>query len=96
MARALSIHEHIAMYPNPQKGPCAGCGATGYGLSMSGPSICPACDSQPPQKRVRQLADENRRLRERVAELEAALRESWGHTGPCQPGCNCDAARAGL
>lgn len=25
-------------------GPCVCCGATGYALSMGGPSICPACD----------------------------------------------------
>lgn len=26
-------------------GPCIGCGATNYGNSLGGPSICPACDA---------------------------------------------------
>lgn len=50
-------------------GPCAGCGATSYGLSTGGPAICPACDCLPPERRVRQLADENRWLREVIASL---------------------------
>ncbi len=42
--------------------------------------------------RFRQLAEENRMLRQRVAELEAAQIpvSGWGHSGPCLPGCNCD------
>lgn len=59
----LSLDEYIARFPNPQAGPCAGCGAEGYNLSMGGPGICPACDTFPPEKRLRQIADENRRLR---------------------------------
>jgi hypothetical protein len=53
-----------------QAGPCAGCGTTGYLLSTGGPGICPACDCVPAERRVRQLAEENRMLRQRVAELE--------------------------
>lgn len=52
-----------------QPGPCAGCGATGYGLSMGGPAICAACDSIPPAQRVMQLAGENRQLRELLMRL---------------------------
>lgn len=58
--------------PYIQRGPCLGCGAENYPLSMGGPGICPACDCTPPERRVRQLAEENRILRERVAELEAS------------------------
>lgn len=39
-------------------GPCVGCGATNYPLSMGGPSVCPACDVYPPEKRVQQIAYE--------------------------------------
>lgn len=53
----------------PQRGPCATCGDVGYPLSAGGPRICPACDSQPPEKRVRQLADENRELRKLIIQL---------------------------
>lgn len=74
MARMLSLEEYIARFPNPQAGPCAGCGAEGYSLSMGGPGICPACDCLPPERRVKQLAEENRMLRQRVAELEAMPR----------------------
>lgn len=97
MAENQSLSEYIARYPNPQAGPCAGCGAENYGLSMGGPAICPACDSQPPERRVRQLAEENRMLRKRIAELEQSVYPltSWGHTGPCPPGCDCVNARAG-
>ena len=57
-------------YPVPQSlpGPCAGCGGTGYPLSMGGPSVCPACDCLPPERRVKDLAAENRRLRALLAE----------------------------
>ena len=74
MARMLSLEEYIARFPNPQPGPCGGCGAENYGLSMGGPGICPACDCLPPERRVKQLAEENRMLRQRVAELEAMPR----------------------
>lgn len=90
----MPLGEYLKLHPNPQAGPCAGCGATGYGLSMGGPSICPACDCLPPERRVKHLAEENRMLRERVAELEQWAREGWGHSGPCAVGCTCDAARA--
>ena len=66
----MPLTEYLSMHPGPQPGPCVSCGATSYPLSMGGPSICPACDCMPPERRVRQLAEENRRLRERVAELE--------------------------
>lgn len=69
-ARDMTPEQYIAHYGPVQAGPCAGCGAEGYNLSMGGPGICPACDSQPPERRVRQLADENRVLRQRIAELE--------------------------
>ena len=55
----------------PQPGPCARCGATGYPLSMGGPSICPACDCMPPERRVKDLAAENRRL-------QKFIRNSYG------------------
>lgn len=54
--------------PYIQPGPCVGCGATGYPLSMGGPTICAACDCMPPQRRVKGLAEENRRLRALLAE----------------------------
>ena len=57
-----------------QKGPCIACGNTDYPLSMGGPAICPACDSQPPKRRVGQLAAENRRLRELLSGDELSLR----------------------
>ena len=53
----------------PQPGPCIGCGAENYPLSTGGPSICPACDCMPAEGRVKDLAAENRRLRQA---LEAA------------------------
>ena len=56
-----------------QSGPCLACGATDYPLSMGGPGICPACDCYPPEKRVGQLAAENRQLRAEVAELKKRL-----------------------
>jgi hypothetical protein len=64
----LSLEEYVARFGAIQAGPCAGCGTTGYGLSMGGPSICPACDCMPPERRVKDLAAENRRLRELLAE----------------------------
>lgn len=73
MADMLSLGEYMARFPNPQKGPCLGCGAENYGLSMGGPAICPACDCTPTQERVRHLAEENRLLRQRIADLEAEL-----------------------
>lgn len=68
-----SWHE-AAKAGHVQPGACTGCGATNYPPSMGGPGICPACDCLPPEKRVRQLAEENRMLRARVAELEAMPR----------------------
>jgi len=59
----LTPQQALDHFGRTQAGPCAGCGATGYGLSMGGPAICPACDCMPPASRVRELADENRRLR---------------------------------
>ena len=56
-----------------QPGPCVACGATDYPLSMGGPDICPACDCYPPEKRVGQLAAENRQLRAEVADLKKRL-----------------------
>jgi hypothetical protein len=55
--------------PYIQAGPCALCGAENYPLSMGGPAICCACDTVPPERRVRQLAEENRQLRARAAQL---------------------------
>jgi len=66
----MPLDEYLRLHQGPQPGPCAGCGATGYPISMGGPSICPACDCAPPERRVKQLAEENRLLRQRVAELE--------------------------
>lgn len=68
------LTEYIATFGPVQPGPCGGCGAENYGLSMGGPGICPACDCLPPERRVKQLAEENRMLRQRVAELEAMPR----------------------
>ncbi len=76
----LSLEEYIAKFGHIQAGPCTGCGATDYRLSMGGPGICPACDCLPPEQRVRELAEENRVLRARIAELmESGANES--HTG---------------
>jgi hypothetical protein len=65
------LEQYLKMHPGAQPGPCIGCGAENYPLSMGGPAICPQCDCQPPEHRVRHLAAENRRLRQRIAELEA-------------------------
>jgi hypothetical protein len=77
----LTLEQYIAKFPNPQAGPCTACGATGYGLSMGGPGICPACDCLPPERRVGQLAEENRQLRERIAELERLPAGQTGENG---------------
>lgn len=69
----LTPAEALVRFGRIQAGPCLGCGATSYSLSTGGPGICPACDCIPPERRVGQLAEENRALRQRVAELEAML-----------------------
>ena len=68
----MPLDEYLRLHQGPQPGPCVGCGATGYPISMGGPSICPACDCSPPERRVKELDEENRLLRQRVAQLEAA------------------------
>jgi hypothetical protein len=57
------------------KGPCIICGATDYGLSLGGPTICPACDcgGVSPQ-RLRAQTDEIKRLRDLIAYKDEALR----------------------
>lgn len=68
-----------------QPGPCLACGATNYPLSMGGPGICPACDCYPPERRVGQLAVDNRELRsalEWIREFAAKTNElGIVHTG---------------
>jgi hypothetical protein len=56
-----------------QGGPCIGCGATNYPLSMGGPSICPLCDSIPPHIRVHQLAETNRKLTAELSKTNEIL-----------------------
>jgi hypothetical protein len=70
-----------------QAGPCVICGATGYELSMGGPTICPSCDCGPLRPSdVRKLREayevllaENARLKERAeraeVERDAAVEE---------------------
>jgi hypothetical protein len=55
--------------PYIQPGPCVLCGAVDYPLSTGGPTICCLCDCSPPEMRVRQLAEENRQLRARAAQM---------------------------
>lgn len=66
----LELDEYLAAYPNPQAGPCALCGETNYSLSMGGPAICPSCDCQDPQDRVKELVVIARYWRERALAAE--------------------------
>lgn len=51
----MTDHNHA--YPS-QSGPCLGCGAVNYPLSMGGPDVCPACDVYPPETRAKQLGQQ--------------------------------------
>ncbi len=50
-----------------QDGPCKSCGIKGYGLSMGGPAICPACDCG--RKGVQLEGDRLERHKERLWKL---------------------------
>lgn len=52
-----------------QPGPCVGCGATNYSLSLGGPGLCPLCDCLPPERRLKDVAAQNRRNFELVEKL---------------------------
>lgn len=56
--------------PLTMKGPCVVCGATDYGESCGGPTICPLCDCG-----VQPTWDEVKRLRASLAAAEAKLAE---------------------
>lgn len=56
------------------RGPCVICGATGYPLSIGGPTICPSCDcGNFPQATIVHLQVENGMLKRIVKELEEKL-----------------------